>query len=71
VSDDTSEYPLRITPDVYFDPDPSKPFGMVRLLWHVWRKGHTVIVNRNITVPMGMKGKGWLYKCECGGVVAL
>lgn len=53
------------------EPDPSRPFGMLTLLWHVAAKGHTVIVNRGITVPLGdTTSKGWLYKCECGGMVA-
>ena len=39
---------------------------MSRLLWHVWTKGHSVRVNRGITVPMGDTSKGWLYRCECG-----
>jgi hypothetical protein len=52
------------------EPDPSRPFGTLRLLWHVYRHGHTVTVNRGITLPMGATDKGWLYKCECGGVVA-
>lgn len=44
---------------------------MIKLLWHVWTKGHSVEVNRTISVPMfDMSAKGWLYKCECGHTVA-
>lgn len=43
---------------------------MIRLLWHVWRHGHSVRVNRQITVPMGCPGMGWFYVCECGHTVA-
>ena len=39
---------------------------MIRLLWHVWLKGHSVRVNRGITVAMGDTSKGWLYRCVCG-----
>ena len=44
---------------------------MSRLLWHVLRHGHSVNVNRGISVPsFDPSAKGWLYKCECGLVVA-
>lgn len=43
---------------------------MIKLLWHVWRKGHSVRVNRGITVGFGDSSKGWLYHCECGAVAA-
>lgn len=43
---------------------------MIRLLWHVWRHGHSVRVNRAITVGMMDTSKGWLYRCECGHTVA-
>lgn len=44
---------------------------MIKLLWHVWRKGHSVRVNRNISVGMFDAGaKGWLWMCECGHGVA-
>lgn len=43
---------------------------MIRLLWHVWVKGHSVRTNRSITAPLGYPGKGWLHVCECGMVVA-
>ena len=43
---------------------------MITLLWHVWRKGHSVTVNRMITVGMFDSSRGWLYKCECGSTVA-
>lgn len=44
---------------------------MARLLWHVWRKGHSVRVNRNISVPSwDATAKGWLWVCECGMTVA-
>ena len=44
---------------------------MIRLLWHVWRKGHSVRVNRGITVRLFDAGsKGWLFEDECGLVVA-
>ncbi len=52
------------------EPNTRRPFGMARLLWHVWRHGHAVRVNRGITVPLGDASRGWLYVCECGGVVA-
>lgn len=43
---------------------------MIALLWHVWRKGHSVRVNRGITAPLGSSDRGRLYRCECGMVVA-
>ncbi len=44
---------------------------MVRLFWHVWRRGHSVSVNRGITVPaFDPTAKGWLYRCDCGLLVA-
>lgn len=44
---------------------------MTKLLWHVWRKGHSVRVNKGITVAMNDIGsKGWLWVCECGLTVA-
>lgn len=43
---------------------------MIKLLWHVWRKGHSVRVNRGITVGLGDTSKGWLYECECGLIKA-
>jgi hypothetical protein len=44
---------------------------MMRLLWHVGRRGHSVRVNRGITVPVfDVTSRGWLYECECGLVVA-
>lgn len=43
---------------------------MMKVLWHVWRKGHSVKVHRDITIPLADTSKGWLYRCECGGVVA-
>lgn len=43
---------------------------MIRLLWHVWAKGHSVQVNRHITLALMDSSKGWLYRCECGLVVA-
>lgn len=43
---------------------------MIRILWHVWRKGHSVDVNRGITVPLGDPSKGWYYRCECDLTVA-
>jgi len=53
-----------------YTPMAERPFGMVRLVWHVWRYGHAVRTNRGITTPPGYSGRGWLYVCECGGVVA-
>lgn len=44
---------------------------MIILLWHVWRRGHCVTVNRNITVGLRDSSKGWLYRCECGRIVAV
>lgn len=43
---------------------------MIRLLWHFYRKGHSVEVNRGLTRAMMDTSKGWLYKCECGITVA-
>lgn len=44
---------------------------MIRLLWHVWRRGHSVRVNRTISVPIwDPTAKGWLWTCECGLKVA-
>lgn len=43
---------------------------MIRLLWHVWRKGHGVYVNRTISTLAGDTSRGWLYRCECDLVVA-
>jgi hypothetical protein len=43
---------------------------MTKILWHVWRHGHSVRVNRGITVAMNDSSKGWLYVCECGWTVA-
>lgn len=45
-------------------------WGMITLLWHVYYEGHSVEVNRGITVPMFDTSKGWLYTCECGIMVA-
>ena len=43
---------------------------MLKLLWHVWHKGHSVYTNRDVqTAPMD-GGPGWLMRCECGLVVA-
>jgi hypothetical protein len=41
---------------------------MTRFRWyHLYRLGHSMRVNRNITVPLFDSGaKGWLFKCECG-----
>lgn len=39
---------------------------MMRLLWHIWKYGHSVEVNRGLTPLRGNPSKGWLYKCECG-----
>lgn len=44
---------------------------MIRILWHVWRKGHSVRVNRHITTSMSDYSRGWLYRCECDLVVAI
>ena len=39
----------------------------MRIAWHVYRHGHSVTVNRNISVPLfDPSAKGWLYRCECG-----
>jgi hypothetical protein len=44
---------------------------MIRLLWHLWALGHSVRVNRGITVGFAdSSAKGWLYTCECGVRVA-
>ena len=39
---------------------------------HVYFKGHSIRVNRNISVGAHDIGsKGWLYVCECGKTVAV
>jgi hypothetical protein len=38
--------------------------------WHLYRQGHSINVNRGITVGMSDTSKGWLFKCECGEVWA-
>lgn len=43
---------------------------MLKLLWHVYRLGHSVRVNRGITVGLGDPSRGWLYRCECDLTVA-
>jgi len=42
---------------------------MIKLLWHIYRKGHSVRVNRGITRGLGDSSKGWLYHCECDLIV--
>jgi len=42
---------------------------MIKLLWHIYRKGHSVRVNRLISVGRGDSSKGWLYVCECDLIV--
>lgn len=44
--------------------------SMIKLLWHVWVKGHSVRTNRTISMARGDSSKGWLHVCECGMVVA-
>lgn len=44
---------------------------MIKLIWHVMRHGHSVDVNKGMTVGIGdMFSKGWLYECSCGHTVA-
>jgi hypothetical protein len=43
---------------------------VIALLWHVWRKGHSVVVHRGLTRALADSSKGWLYICECGKTVA-
>lgn len=43
---------------------------MIKLVWHVWRRGHSVSVNRGITTGLFDSSRGWLYTCECGHQVA-
>lgn len=43
---------------------------MLRLLWHVYRHGHAVRVNRGITRALSDTSRGWLYRCECDLTVA-
>lgn len=39
----------------------------LRIAWHVYWLGHSVRVNRHITVPsFDPSAKGWLWECECG-----
>lgn len=39
----------------------------IQVWWHVWHLGHSVRVNRTISVPAFDPGSmGWLYECECG-----
>ena len=40
---------------------------MTRFRWyHLYRLGHSMRVNRNITVPLRDTSRGWLFVCECG-----
>lgn len=40
---------------------------MIKIFWHLWKHGHSVRVNRTISVPMfDIGSRGWLYTCECG-----
>ena len=39
---------------------------MLKILWHIYKKGHSVDVNRGITIGLGDTCKGWLYSCDCG-----
>lgn len=39
-------------------------------LWHLIKLGHSIRVNRHITVDMGDPSRGWLFVCECGKVWA-
>lgn len=45
---------------------------MKRFRWyHIYRLGHSIRVNRHISVPMfDPSAKGWLFTCECGEVWA-
>ena len=39
-------------------------------IWHLIRLGHSIRVNRNVSVPLRDRSKGWLFVCECGRVWA-
>lgn len=39
--------------------------------WHLYKYGHSIQVNRTITVPLASTDKGWLFTCECGKVWAV
>ena len=44
---------------------------MIKLFWHLWHSGHSVRVNKWLSVSMFDPGsRGWLYHCECGYQVA-
>jgi hypothetical protein len=39
------------------------------LIWvirHVYFRGHSMLVNRHISLGLGDPSKGWLYRCDCG-----
>lgn len=35
-------------------------------IWHLIKLGHSIRVNRGISIGMGDTSKGWLFSCECG-----
>lgn len=43
---------------------------MMRLLWHVWRRGHSVTTKKGMTRAMADTSRGWLVTCSCGLTVA-
>lgn len=34
--------------------------------WHLYHHGHSIRVNRHITIGVMDRSRGWLYTCECG-----
>lgn len=42
---------------------------MIKLLWHIYRKGHSVDTRR-VSIGLGDTSKGWLHRCSCGHTVA-
>lgn len=41
---------------------------MIRLLWHVYRKGHSV-TTRRVTIGLRDTSRGWVQRCSCGYTV--
>lgn len=40
---------------------------MIRMIWHLVVRGHSIRVNLSISVPsFDPSARGWLYTCECG-----
>lgn len=41
-------------------------FKSLQMWYHLWVKGHSIIIDRYHTVLSEQGGKGWYVKCECG-----